>query len=88
MRELSKFCWIYCHDNHKKWAELLPHIEGWINNIVASATGYNPSELMYGSERRNVLSRIVPSRQTLEQEGVMPAQHFQNLSCTERNCIT
>jgi transposase InsO family protein len=28
MRELSKFFRIYCHDNHKKWAELLPHIEG------------------------------------------------------------
>ena len=68
MRELSKFCRIYCHDNHKKWAELLPHIEGWINNTVTSATGYTPDEMMYGTERRNVLSRIIPSIQPLEQE--------------------
>jgi transposase InsO family protein len=57
MRELSKFCRIYCNENHKKWAELLTYIESWINNTVASATGYTPSELMYGSERCNVLSK-------------------------------
>jgi len=34
MRELSKFCRIYCNENHKKWAELLPYIESWINNSV------------------------------------------------------
>ena len=39
MRELSKFCRIYCNENHKKWAELLPYIERWINNTVTSATG-------------------------------------------------
>ena len=33
MRELSKFCRIYCTENHKKWAELLPYIENWINNM-------------------------------------------------------
>jgi transposase InsO family protein len=27
LRELSKFCRIYCNGNHKKWAELLPFIE-------------------------------------------------------------
>jgi len=69
MRELSKFCRIYCNENHKKWAELLPYIESWINNTVTSATGYTPSELMYGSERCNVLSKLTPSLQTLDQEG-------------------
>jgi hypothetical protein len=69
MRELSKFCRIYCHDNHKKWAELLPHIENWINNTVASATEYTPTELMYGSERRNVLSKVMQKLPTLDQEG-------------------
>ena len=47
----------------------MPYIESWINNTVASATGYTPGELMYGSERRNVLSKLMPSLQTLDQEG-------------------
>jgi hypothetical protein len=68
MRELSKFCRIYCHDNHKKWAELLPHIEKWINNTVASGTGYTPTELMYGVERPNVFDNVMPKVQGQEQE--------------------
>ena len=67
MRELSKFCWIYCKDNHKKCVELSPFIENWINNTVASATGYTPTELMYGSERRNVFSKLMPSVPILDQ---------------------
>jgi hypothetical protein len=68
IRELSKFCRIYCHDNDKKWAELLPHIEGWINNTVASGTGYTPTELMYGVKRPNILDKLMPKVQELEQE--------------------
>jgi hypothetical protein len=64
MRELSKFCRIYCRNNHKKWAELLPYIESWINHTVTSATGYTPSELMHGSERCNVLCKLAPKLQT------------------------
>jgi hypothetical protein len=66
MRELSKFCRIYFHDNHKKWAELLPQIEKWINNTVASGTGYTPTELMYGVRRPNVFDRVMPKVQGLE----------------------
>jgi len=66
---LSKFCRIYCSENHKKWAELLPYIESWINNTVASATGYTPSELMYGSERYNILKKLMPGVPNLDQEG-------------------
>ena len=68
MRELSKFRRIYCHDNHKKWAELLPHIEKWINNTVASGTGYTPTELMYGVKRPNVFDKVMPKVQVLEHE--------------------
>jgi len=50
MRELSKFCKIYCNENHRKWAELLLHIENWKNNSVCSSTGYTHNELMYGTE--------------------------------------
>lgn len=68
MRELSKFCRIYCNENHKKWAEILPYIENWINNTVASATGYTPTELMYGSKRCSVLNKIMPSLPALDRE--------------------
>jgi len=67
MRELSKFCRIYCNENHRKWAELLPHIENWMNKSVCSSTGYTPSELMYGTERPNVFSRMVPKESWPEQ---------------------
>ncbi|GFG35255.1 hypothetical protein Cfor_00312, partial [Coptotermes formosanus] len=30
MKEISKFCRIYCYQNHKKWAELTPHIKAWL----------------------------------------------------------
>jgi len=65
---LSKFCDIYCHDNHKQWAELLPHIEKWINNTAAIGAGYTPPELMYGVKRPNVFDNIMPKVQGLEQE--------------------
>jgi len=55
MRELSKFFRIYCHENHKKWAELLPHIDGWLNKTVASSTGYAPLELMFGEKNLTFL---------------------------------
>ena len=47
MKELSKFCRIYCHQNHKSWADLLPQIEQWLNRTVASSTGYAPVELIF-----------------------------------------
>jgi len=54
MREISKFCRIYCHLNHRKWAELIPHIANWLNNTVTSVTLYTPAELLFGAERNNV----------------------------------
>jgi hypothetical protein len=60
MRELSKFCRIYCNENHRKWAELLPHIENWMNNSVCSSTGYTARELMYSTERPNIFKKMLP----------------------------
>jgi hypothetical protein len=59
MRELSKFFRIYCYDNHKKWAELLPHIEGWLNKTAASSTGYSLSELMSGGRKPSIFDNIL-----------------------------
>jgi hypothetical protein len=58
MREISKFCRIYCHSNHQKWAELIAYIENWLNNAVASATLYTTVELLFGTERNNLLKNV------------------------------
>jgi len=60
MKEISKFFRIYCSEKHKKWAELIPHIESWLNNTVASATGFTPAELMFGGKGPNVSEDFLP----------------------------
>lgn len=60
MKELSKFSRIYCNDNHRKWAELVSYIESWLNNTVASATGFTPTELMFGGKGSNVFENVLP----------------------------
>jgi transposase InsO family protein len=39
MREIGKFCWIDCREAHKKWPELLPHIERWLKGTISDSTG-------------------------------------------------
>jgi len=70
MRELSKFFRIYCYENHKKWAELLPHIEGWLNKTIASSMGYSPLELMFGKNKPSIFENMLPElkQNTLEVE--------------------
>jgi hypothetical protein len=46
----------------------MPHIEEWINNTVASGTGYTSQELIHGVKRPNVFDKFVPKVQGLEQE--------------------
>jgi hypothetical protein len=53
MRDVSKFCRIYCHSNHRKWAELIPHIENWLNNTVVSATYIH--QLNYCLEQKGIM---------------------------------
>ena len=60
MKGLSKFCRIYCHQNHKKWVELIPHIEVCLNTTVASTTWYTPVELMFEAKRPNLFEEILP----------------------------
>ena len=44
----------------KKWAKLLPQIEGWLNKTVTSSTGYSPSELMYGERNSGTFDKMLP----------------------------
>ena len=60
MKELSKFCRIYCHQNHRSWADLLPRIEQWLNKTVASSTGYAPVELIFDAQRPDIFAKFLP----------------------------
>jgi hypothetical protein len=60
IRAISKFYRVYCHSNHRKWAELVPQIESWLNNTVASATAYTPVELLSGAERNDLFQNCLP----------------------------
>jgi hypothetical protein len=59
MRELGKYFRIYCHETHKKWPELVPHIENWLNSSVSQSTGYSPVELLYGNAKPDIFRRIL-----------------------------
>ena len=60
MKEISKFFRIYCSENHKKWAELAPYIDSWLNNMVAGATRFTPAELMFGGKSPNIFEGLLP----------------------------
>jgi len=60
MKELSKFYRIYCHQNHKRWAELLPQIEQWLNKTVASSTGCAPVELIFNAPKPDIFAKFLP----------------------------
>jgi len=59
MREISKFCKIYCSQNHRKWAELLPKIEEWLNTTVADSTGFTPVELLFEARKPDLFEKIL-----------------------------
>jgi transposase InsO family protein len=62
MREIGKFCKIYCSQNHRKWPDLLSHIEGWLNGTVSDSTGYTPVELMEGKSRPDLFHKFLTKR--------------------------
>jgi hypothetical protein len=61
MRDISKICMIYCHSNYRKRAELISHIENWLNNTVASNTLYTPVKILFGAERNNLFPKCLPN---------------------------
>jgi transposase InsO family protein len=59
IREISKFCKIYCSQNHRKWAELLPKIEEWLNTTVADSTGFTPVEMLFQVKKPDLFEKIL-----------------------------
>jgi hypothetical protein len=47
MRDNEKYWKIYCRETQKKWPELIPEIESWLNTTISGSTGYTPVELMF-----------------------------------------
>ncbi|PNF28428.1 hypothetical protein B7P43_G15944 [Cryptotermes secundus] len=72
MRELGKYFRIYCHETHRKWPELVPYIENWLNSSVSQSTGYSPVELLYGNSRPDIFRKILKkSADQLPQEDIL-----------------
>jgi hypothetical protein len=59
MRELGKYFRIYCHTTHKKWPELVPYIQDWLNSSVSESTGYAPIELLDGKPKPDIFRQLL-----------------------------
>ena len=59
MREIGKFCRIYCNEAHRRWPDLLSHIEGWLNGTLSDSTGYSPVELIFDSPRPDLFEKFL-----------------------------
>jgi hypothetical protein len=60
MKELSKFCRIYCHQKHKSWADLLLQIEQWLNKTVVSSMGSAPVGLIFNAQIPDIFTKFLP----------------------------
>ena len=59
MREIGKYCKFYCHTTQKKWPELIPEIESWLNTTISVSTGFTPVEWMFKDIRPDIFSKIL-----------------------------
>jgi len=66
MREIAKSCKIYCHKTQKKWPELIPKIESWLNTTISGSTGFTPVKLIFNNIRPVIFSQIL--NKTKEQQ--------------------
>ena len=62
MREIGKYCKIYCHTTQKKWPELIPKIEPWLNTTISGSTGFTPVELMFNDIHPDIFSKILNTK--------------------------
>lgn len=52
-REIGRLLRAFCHSQHSKWAVIVKTVEGWLNQVIHSCTGFTPNELHFGRERSN-----------------------------------
>lgn len=48
IKEVKRCLRTYCHTNHRKWAELIPQINQFLNEVYHETTGFTPNELQFG----------------------------------------
>lgn len=72
MRELGKYFRIYCEEAHKKWPELVPYIQNWLNSSITDTIGYAPVELLGGNPRPDIFHSLLKKYpdQTLPEESL------------------
>jgi hypothetical protein len=59
MRELAKFCRIYCEKAQRKWPELISHMEEWMNTTVSGSTDYCAVELMFDETKPDLFRKAL-----------------------------
>lgn len=59
MKELGRLFRTLCHDQHTRWAKLIPKMEELLNVTVHSGTGFIPHELHFGTRPEDAISRAV-----------------------------
>lgn len=82
LREVAKFCRIYCPEAHWRWIGVLPIIESCINNTIHESTGQIPSVVHFNRypERpwHNVISCPIDARPGHEMKIAETAEHLKN----------
>jgi hypothetical protein len=59
MKEIGKFFKIYCFQNHRKWPELLPKVEEWLNHTMEDSAGFCHVELMFNELRPDLFKAFL-----------------------------
>jgi hypothetical protein len=62
MHELGKYFHIYYHTTHKKWPELVPYIQDWLNSSVVETMGYTHVESLNKEPRPNIFRNLLKKK--------------------------
>jgi hypothetical protein len=73
MRGIGKCFRIYCHQNHKRWPELLSKFDKWLNGSVSDSTGYSPIDLMHNKPKPDLFKKFL----TREADKLPPRKSIQ-----------
>jgi hypothetical protein len=60
IKELSKICFVYSHENYGRWAYLLPQIEQWLHETVDSSTCMVQWNLLRMYKKPDMLAKFLP----------------------------
>lgn len=58
-KEIGAFFKICCFQNHRRWPELLPKVEEWLNHTRADSAGFCPVDLMFNESRPDLFKKFL-----------------------------